>query len=287
MKLPPAALTAPSLCPRCDSPAVMTDFCIQCTLPLRRCGSCQGVAGPFDRYCGFCGYEMVRGRRRLPLWRLWLLAALVPLVGGIAIGVTPLAAPFSRGVHSVIEPGPPSPGTVNMLRSQALSFTYSLPKEWNAVDDALAPDPARRIPFLVVTKVGEDQPKVLDSKGDLFQLKPQAAVVAMGRPPSGSSALDSAEPEAVLAFQLAQDLQAPPAGVKVDVMRGVRRLTVGGRPAATVVLRVSHDGQSYELERAWIASPSGLFRVDILVPEADWPAGDQQRTEDVLRSIRF
>ncbi len=99
MKLPPAALTAPTLCPRCDSPAIMTDYCIACTLPLRRCGSCQGVSGPFDRYCGFCGYELVRGARRAGVWRLWLLAALIPLAGGIAFGVSPYSAGFS---HSVI-----------------------------------------------------------------------------------------------------------------------------------------------------------------------------------------
>ncbi len=92
MKLPPLALVAPSLCPRCDQPAMQLDRevdarCGHCGLQLHRCGNCSGVAGPFDRYCGFCGYELVRGRQRAPWWRLWLLLALVPLLAGLAYGI--------------------------------------------------------------------------------------------------------------------------------------------------------------------------------------------------------
>src|SRR5437762_225243 len=50
--------------------------CAHCGLQLHRCGSCHGVAGPFDRYCGFCGHELVRGEERAPYWRLWMLAGL-------------------------------------------------------------------------------------------------------------------------------------------------------------------------------------------------------------------
>src|ERR671933_3059245 len=91
MKLPPVALTAPSLCPRCDSPAMFEDHCVACQLQLRQCGACHGVAGPFDRYCGFCGHEMLLGRKRSPAWRLWLLVALVPLAGTLAFGISPLS----------------------------------------------------------------------------------------------------------------------------------------------------------------------------------------------------
>ena len=45
------------------------------------------MAGPFDRYCGFCGHEMVRGETRPMWWRLWLLAALVPLAAGLIYGI--------------------------------------------------------------------------------------------------------------------------------------------------------------------------------------------------------
>ena len=80
MKLPPAALTAPSLCPRCDAPAPGDDVCRSCALALRRCASCQGIAGPFDRHCGFCGRELVLGAPARALPRALLVAVLVLLV---------------------------------------------------------------------------------------------------------------------------------------------------------------------------------------------------------------
>jgi len=87
VKLPPRALTAPTLCPRCDAPATILSQCIQCALPLRQCGACRGTAGPFDRHCGFCGFELLRGTKRGPAWRLWLLAALIPLAAALAVGI--------------------------------------------------------------------------------------------------------------------------------------------------------------------------------------------------------
>ncbi len=67
MKLPPLALVAPSLCPRCDQPAM--------------------VVMDHSRYCGFCGHELVRGLDRPIWWRLWLLAALVPLAAALTGGI--------------------------------------------------------------------------------------------------------------------------------------------------------------------------------------------------------
>jgi predicted amidophosphoribosyltransferase len=92
LKLPPQALTAPSLCPRCDSPAPSDDRCRTCDLPIRRCGSCHGIAGPFDRFCGFCGHELVLGERRSPAWRLWLAAALLPFALAIFGGLVAVGA---------------------------------------------------------------------------------------------------------------------------------------------------------------------------------------------------
>ncbi len=92
MKLPPLALVAPSLCPRCDQPAMVLDRyedqrCAHCGLQLHRCDRCHGVAGPFDRYCGFCGHELVRGELRSPLWRLWILVALIPMLAALVSGI--------------------------------------------------------------------------------------------------------------------------------------------------------------------------------------------------------
>jgi len=93
MKLPPLALIAPSLCPRCDQPAMVMNHsseevrCAHCGLQLHQCSRCRGVAGPFDRFCGFCGYEMVQGTNRPMWWRLWFLAALLPVALGLIYGI--------------------------------------------------------------------------------------------------------------------------------------------------------------------------------------------------------
>ena len=93
MKLPPPALLAPSLCPRCDQPAMVLDRstdegrCGHCGLQLHQCANCRGVAGPFDRYCGFCGHEMVQGEKRPIWWRLLFLAGLIPLAAGMIYGI--------------------------------------------------------------------------------------------------------------------------------------------------------------------------------------------------------
>ncbi|MGH7777616.1 MAG: hypothetical protein ACREPI_10630 [Candidatus Dormibacterales bacterium] len=81
------ALTAPRLCPRCDQPAMYVDHCASCELQLRVCGACLGVCGPFDRFCGFCGHEMVLGPRRSAASRLWALSIVIPLLIAIAVGL--------------------------------------------------------------------------------------------------------------------------------------------------------------------------------------------------------
>ncbi len=61
--------------------------CGHCGLQLHQCGNCRGIAGPFDRYCGFCGHEMVMGPRRSLWWLLWLIPLLLPLGAGLAYGI--------------------------------------------------------------------------------------------------------------------------------------------------------------------------------------------------------
>jgi hypothetical protein len=61
------------------------DHCVKCTLQLRQCGRCHGVAGPFDQYCGFCGFEMTRPGRG-SLRQAWPLA-LIPLAAALAFAI--------------------------------------------------------------------------------------------------------------------------------------------------------------------------------------------------------
>lgn len=289
------ALTAPSLCPRCDAPAIMTDHCIQCALPLRQCGSCQGIAGPFDRYCGFCGYELVQGARRAPLWRLWLLAALIPLAAGIAFGFSPWARPAAHTVAGIVgNPEPtPNPATTTQLRSDRLAFSYAAPKAWFETDYSRASDPTQVLPYVVVVHYEPDGLKVPAAKGDLLQVKGQAAIVLLGRPGgTAPPAVDPSDPQAVLAAEVAPLVSAPPAGLKFDVVTPVHALTINGRPAAVVVLRLTRDSVTYYLERAYIASPTPgqppLFAVSALVPSNDWDnAGDNQRVDQLLRSVKL
>ncbi len=288
MKLPPMALTAPSLCPRCDAPAIMTDHCIQCALPLRQCGSCQGTAGPFDRFCGFCGYELVQGTRRAPLWRLWLLAALIPLAAGIAFGVSPWAQPVTHRVATLVGSPPqptPVPGTVTPLRSDTLAFTATFPKDWTANDYS------NQMPYVVVVHFPPDAGKVSDARGDLLQAKSQSAVVEMGRPLVNAPGVSASDPQAVLATEVTPLLGTPPAGLKFEVVQAVRTLTVNGRPAAEVILKLTRDTGVFYVERVYISSTTvgqpPLFKVEAVVPAPDWDKGDQQRVEDMVRSIKF
>jgi hypothetical protein len=282
MKLPPAALTAPSLCPRCDSPATTPDFCIQCTLPLRRCGNCHGVAGPFDRYCGFCGYELVQGERRLPLWRLWLLAAMIPLVAGLAFGLSPYSAGAVRALGGLVRPAAasPSPSTspLALTRDSGLELSYALPPGWTA---------ARLGAFTVAVHWPADAGKVSDAQANLFAVRPQASVLELGRP-AVDAPVDPKDPRAVLGYQAAQLLLPPAGGLQVAAAEPVTALEVGGRPAAEAVLRITQaDGSVYFFERAWIASPTGLVRVDAISPASEWNGGDQRRIEAAIRSLRF
>ncbi len=82
------------MCPRCDAPAQTGDACERCALPLRRCGQCRGVAGPFHRFCGFCGYELVLGHRGDHGARGWLVGT---LLGGLGV-LAGLALLYSVGV---------------------------------------------------------------------------------------------------------------------------------------------------------------------------------------------
>jgi len=266
MKLPPLALTAPSLCPRCDAPAMFVDECNQCALPIRQCGSCLGVAGPFDRYCGFCGHELVLGRKRSGARRLWLLVALIPIAAGLGLGLSPLGQQAVRGVTGR---GSPPAATRANLTDRAVGFTASAPAGWTRQDSTQAGQP-----FVAVLSDPADAPSVAGSPTSLVTATPKGAVIEVGRAAITDPGVDTSDPVAVLAFETAQLLGSPPAGYSVATVQAVRAVNLGGRVAARTELSlIGPGGVTYFFEKAYVSSPSGgLVLVEALTPAAQRPA---------------
>ena len=293
MKLPPTALTAPSLCPRCDAPAIMTDFCIQCSLQLRRCGACLGVAGPFDRYCGFCGHELLLGERRSPVWRLWILAALVPLAAGIAFGISPLAGSAAGALNTVVSHAPAGAGQAPVAgsrRSANLALAYAVPSGWQASDGSKAPG-AAAIPWVLLARDQADLATAAGARGDVFAYRPQDSVIEVGRPSLTTGPASAADPASVIAVQVVALTSAPPPQTAVSIERDLKSLSVGGRPAGEVVLKLTRGSDSVYLDRTYIYAPTAggvgaLVVVDAIVPSSEWPAADSP-VQAVISSLRF
>ena len=130
-----------------------------------------------------------------------------------------------------------------------------------------------------------------DAKGDLLQARGQSAVVEMGRPVVNAPGVSPSDPQAVLATEVSPLLGSPPPGLKFEVVEAVRPLTVNGRPAAEVILKLTRDSGIFYLERVYISSATvgqpPLFKVEAMVPGPEWDKGDQQRVEDLVRSIKL
>jgi hypothetical protein len=265
---------------------------LQCSLQLRWCGNCHGVAGPFDRFCGFCGFELIRGGRRNPLWRLRALVALVPLVVGLGYGLYVARAPaaVTGVVHGVLQPTRAQPAAVADYASRPLGLHYSGPPNWTVVDYTAGEHPQ---PTVVLSRDAVDQSAATAAAGDLAQVdQPQASLIAISRPPTdGTLVADTRDPVAALTSELAPVVAAPPPGVRVAVVRPVRAVTVGGRQAAEAVLRLDRGDAVAYLRRDLVYAPYGavpaLCRVDALVPAAEWPAADTSAVSTVLGSLRF
>jgi hypothetical protein len=265
------------------------DHCVQCALPLRLCGACHGVAGPFDRYCGFCGYELVQGDKRTPVWRLWLLLALVPLAAGIVFGISPLAVKVGPVAKLVAGAQPaPSPTTnVHLTKfvEENLGFNYALPAGWKADDYTLAQTPE---PFVMASVADGDRFSAGHLNGELITATPTGPVMSLGRPPLDVSAVDTGNPQAVLAFQVSQLLASPPAGVKYTVVKPVHAITVGHRQGAEVVLKVATGSVTTYYERVYIATGTQpLFRAEAADTASGWEGGDAGQVEAVVQSLTF
>jgi hypothetical protein len=261
VKLPPLALTAPSLCPRCDAPALFVDECSSCALPIRQCGACLGVAGPFDRFCGFCGHELVLGRKRSSARRLWLLVALVPIVAGLAIGLSPIGQQAVRGGGAR-----PAAATVKpTVTDRTIGFTASAPRGWQHLDSGGA---------AYLLSDATDQPVAAGSAASLLTATPKGAVVEVARPQVSDPGVDGTDPVGVLAFETAQLLGAPPTGYSISSVQSVRAVNLGGRVAARTELSLVGPGSaSYVLVKVYVSAPSGgLVLIEALTPATELPA---------------
>lgn len=268
---------------------MFADACPKCSLQLRSCASCHGVAGPFDQFCGFCGHELALGPRRSAAWRLWLLVALIPIVAGLAFGLSPWSAPAVSTVSHLVNPGgpPPSAGPLMEVRSQELRFTGSIPQGWTAFDYSRAADPATVEPFVVVTRIDADNRPAARTRANLAGMSPQAAVVEMGRPVLNEPGIDPRSPLGVLSYEVGVMVGNPAVGDTVTVVRPAGTSSVAGRPAADAILKIVRGGAVFYFSRAYVLTPTGLFRVDAMVPGPDWERGDDARVAVMVRTLTF
>jgi hypothetical protein len=292
VKLPPVALTAPTLCPRCDAPALYEDRCTSCGLQLSVCGACHGVAGPFDRFCGFCGHDLTAGEVRSPVWRFWLLVAMIPMVAVLVIGATFYGGPAASSVgRLVFPPGPTaSPtapgGATKLFRSPNLHLVYAVPADWFPSDYTLSP--ATPLQEVVVARINADLATFGSTKGDVLAAKPAGALLTLGPLASAPPGVDTSDPSSVLGSDVSSLVIRPPTGLKIDVFRQAQTITVDGKAGKEAVLRVTRsDGVVFYLERVYLAGPGGLFKIDALVPQSDWDAGDGRKVEAVVQSVRL
>ena len=293
MKLPPIALTAPTLCPRCDAPALYEDRCSSCSLQLAKCGACQGVAGPFDHYCGFCGHDLAVGDVRSPAWRFWLLVAMIPMVAVLVLGATfyggPAVGQVGRFVFRPLPTASPSNvGTgTKLFRSPTLHLVYSVPADWPPPSDYTLKSTAP-LQQVVIARFLADNAGYGATKGNLLAAAPMGALLSLGPLAQAPAGVDASDPSSVLGADISSLTLEPPAGLKIEVLRAASSITVDGRTGKEALLKVTRsDGTVLYLERAYLAAPQGLFKIDALVPQSDWNAGDGRLVEAIIQSVRL
>ena len=291
-------LVAPTLCPRCDASAPTvngerpTERCPVCSLQLSWCGNCRGVAGPFDRFCGFCGFELIRGEPRSRLWRLWQVSLVALLAAGLGTGLWAAGVPSALGsaARSFLSPAPASNEPAPGYESRVLGIHYSVPGDWAAGDLSTGASPPQ---VVVLSHSPPDRSAAADAGYDLTKLDhAQSAVITLSRPPVGSTVVaDARDPVAALTSEVAPLVAAPPSGLNVDVAEPVHAATVGNRTGAVVVLKLTRGDTVTYLRRALVYAPrqgvAAMFQADALAPAAEWPAVDTAAIATVLRSLNF
>jgi hypothetical protein len=250
------------------------------------------VAGPFDRFCGFCGFELIRGEPRSPLWRLWQVTLVALLLAGLGSGLWAAGVPSAlrSAVGSFLSPAPTSIEPAAGYESRVLGIHYSVPGDWAAGDLSTGASPEQ---VVVLPRSPLDRSAAADSGGDLTRLDHvQSTVMTLSRPPIGTAVVaDARDPVAALTSEVAPLVAAPPSGLNVDVAEPVRAAAVGNRTGAVVVLKLTRGDTVTYLRRALVYAPrpgvAAMFQADALAPAAEWPAVDTSAIATVLRSLNF
>jgi len=250
------------------------------------------VAGPFDRFCGFCGFELIRGEPRSRLWRLWQVALLALLATGLGYGLWAAGVPSALvgGVRALLSPPATSVEPSAGYGNRVLAVGYSVPGDWAAIDLSTGASPQ---PIVVLSRSPLDRSAAADSGGDLTMVDHiQSTVMAMSRPTAGTTVVaDARDPVVALTTEVAPLVAAPPPGLKVEVTEPVHAATVGNRSGAVVVLKLTRGDAVTYLRRALVYAPrpgvAAIFQVDALEPAAEWPAVDTSAVATVIRSLNF
>ncbi len=295
MKMKQASLVAPTLCPRCDASAPAAngerraERCPACSLPLSWCGNCRGVAGPFDHFCGFCGFELIRGEPRSPVWRLGAFGVAVLLAGGLVVGLWAAGVPVAlrSATRTLFGPAPAASRVVTARSySPDLGVRYSAPDGW-ATGDGSGSSPA----VVVLTHEPADQPGVIAAQGDLTRLDHLGSgAIVLGRPaPATQVVAGLNDPVAVLTAEVAPLVAA--ADLQVEVVEPIHGVKVGSRPAAIVLLKLTRGDGVMFLRRTLVYAPhpglQAMFQLDVLAPAAEWPAVDATVLASITRSLSF
>ena len=222
------------------------------------------------------------------MWRFWLLVAMIPMVAVLVIGATFFGGPAASSVgRLVFGPGPP-PARPPGWRHQALPQPQPPPRlrgpsDWFPSDYTLSP--ATPLQEVVVARINADLATFGSTKGDVLAAKPTGALLTLGPLASAPPGVDTSDPSSVLGSDVSSLVIRPPTGLKIDVFRQAQSITVDGKAGKEAVLRVTRsDGVVFYLERVYLAGPGGLFKIDALVPQSDWDAGDGRKVEAVVQS---
>jgi hypothetical protein len=142
--------------------------------------------------------------------------------------------------------------------------------------------------MVVVARISADLATFGSTKGDVLAAKPAGALLTLGPLAQAPPGVDAADPSSVLGADISSLTIKPPTGLKIDVFRQAQTITVDGKAGKEVVLKVTRaDGAVVYLQRAYLTAPSGLFKIDALVPQSDWDAGDGRKVEAVIQSVRL